>query len=887
MVCCPTILKNGFICGLFLKPKLTKVRENWSKILIIDPISKTEVLKRASVFLSFFRLNANAIEKILSQNSCNLYIFFYVMTNKPYVISIVLIINLIQLTYAQSHLRLWYRQPASIWEASLPLGNGRLGAMPDGGILEENIVLNDITLWSGGPQDADDPEAIKYLPKIRQLLFEGKNDEAEALMYETFVSKGPGSGQGQGADVPYGSYQVLGNLHLRFDYGVNSSQMQLTQYQRELSLDSAIARSSYTINGVNYTREYFTSFADDVIMIRLSADHPGKLNLTVGLDRPERYHTTVEGEELVMRGQLNNGTGGRGMRYITKVWLKPEGGKLVAGDSTLQLQQANSVILYVSATTDYQEAEFEEKASHLLENALQRSYATQKEDHIRAFQSLFHGVHLELGMNPTADTLPTDERLKAFAKNPDDPGLAALYFQYGRYLLISSTRPGLLPPNLQGLWANTIQTPWNGDYHLDINIQMNHWPLNVTNLPMLNDPFYQLVKSLVEPGEKTARVYYQGDGWVAHVITNIWGYTSPGEHPSWGATNSGSGWLCHMLWRHYAFTLDTAYLQKIYPILKGSAEFYLSTMVEYPKHGWLVTAPSNSPENAFRLPNGKTAHVVIGPTVDNQIIRALFSHVINASQMLDVDQGLREELEKAKAKLPPNQIGEDGRLMEWLQEYEEADPHHRHVSHLWGLHPGNEITPARTPELAQAAEATLEKRGDKSTGWSLAWKINFWARLGDGDRAFKLLQSLLEPTVYQGFNMTDGGGTYPNLFCAHPPFQIDGNFGGTAGIAEMLVQSHAGYIQFLPALPAQWKGGYYEGLCVRGGGVVSAKWENSKLQQASLQANVSNIFDIQVPDNAKSVEINIDQVSNKKIVQDGFIEIKLKKGQVATFSFIY
>lgn len=804
-----------------------------------------------------------------------------------FLISLVGLLTCSSTNEKKSPLRLWYRQPASVWEASLPLGNGRLGAMPDGGILNENIVLNDITLWSGGPQDADDPEAVQYLPEIRQLLFEGKNDEAEALMYQTFVSKGPGSGQGKGADVPYGSYQILGNLHLGLDYGIDSSLMKATHYQRELSLDSAVASCSYTINGVNYKREYFTSFADDVIIIRLAADQPGKLNFTVGLDRPERFTTSVEGEELVMRGQLNNGTDGNGMRYITKVKLKPEGGKLIMGDSTLHLQQASAATLYISAATDYKETDFEKKASDLLRKAIQQSYETQKAEHIRAFQPLFQRVNLDLGINPKADTLPTDERLEFFTRNPDDPGLAALYFQYGRYLLISSTRPGLLPPNLQGLWANTIQTPWNGDYHLDINIQMNHWPLNVTNLPMLNQPFYALVNGLVEPGEKTARVYYRGDGWVAHVITNIWGYTSPGEHPSWGATNSGSGWLCHMLWRHYTFTQDTAYLQKIYPIIKGSAEFYLSTMVKYPEYGWLVTAPSNSPENAFRLPNGETAHVAIAPTVDNQIIRALFSHVISASQILDKDENFRKELEIAKEQLPPNQIGNDGRLMEWLKEYEEVEPHHRHVSHLWGLYPGNEITPSGTPELAKAAEATLEKRGDKSTGWSLAWKINFWARLGDGNRAFQLLQNLLKPTVYQGFNMTDGGGTYPNLFCAHPPFQIDGNFGGTAGIAEMLVQSHAGYIQFLPALPKQWKSGNYQGLCVRGGGVVGAKWENSKLQEASLQANVSNTFQVQVPEDIKIVKVSIDQGSREEIAQDGLIKVELKKDQKASLSFIY
>ena len=809
------------------------------------------------------------------------------MTCKISLLSFFLSINFITISFAQSVNRLWYRQAASLWEATLPLGNGRLGAMPDGHVWDENIVLNDITLWSGGPQDADDPNAIQYLPEIRQLLLAGKNDEAEELMYKTFVSKGPGSGQGHGADVPYGSYQILGNLHLKFDEGVDTAGVQATDYTRALSLDSAIASCRYTIQGVHYTREYFSSFADDVIVIRLAADQPGKLNLSLQLNRPEKYRTTLEGKTLVMRGQLNNGTDGKGMRYVTKVRMKPEGGSLIAADSTLRLQQANAVILYVSAATDYQDPDFEKKASDLLEKSAQKSYEALKSDHIQAFQLLFQRTHLELGMNPETSGLPTDERLEAFEKNPDDPGLAALYFQFGRYLLISSTRPGLLPPNLQGLWANTIDTPWNGDYHLDINIQMNHWPLDVTNLPMLNQPFFALVKSLVEPGEKTAQVYYHGKGWVAHVITNIWGYTSPGEHPSWGATNSGSGWLCQMLWRHYAFTQDTAYLRALYPIIKGSAEFYLSTLVAYPEHGWLVTAPSNSPENAFRLPDGKTAHVAVSPTIDNQIIRELFTHVIAASEMLKVDEDLRSKLEKARAKLPPNQIGQDGRLMEWLKPYEEVEIHHRHVSHLWGLYPGNEITLSGTPALAKAVAVSLEKRGDQGTGWSLAWKINLWARLGDGDRAFQLLRNLLKPTVHEGFNMSDGGGTYPNLFCAHPPFQIDGNFGGTAGIAEMLVQSHAGFIQFLPALPEKWKDGKYEGLCVRGGGVVNARWENHQLQQASVQANVDHTFKVKVSEDTKSVQVKIDQTTTEKKAEGGLIEIDLKKGQQASLTFVY
>jgi len=787
---------------------------------------------------------------------------------------------------AQQNLRLWYNHPANAWEECVPLGNGRLGAMPDGGVINENIVLNDITLWSGSQQDADKEGAVKYLPEIRKLIFEGKNAEAEALVNSAFICKGAGSGNGNGANVPYGSYQVLGNLHLTYNYKMDTALVKPGNYTRELSLDSAIAKCSYQLNGVNYNREYFTSFSDDVTIIRLTADELGKINFALSLDRPERYRTTVHNNELQMEGQLNNGTDGYGMRYLTRVRVKNDGGKLIAGDSLLRVQDANSVIIYISSATDFKQVSFKQKSLLLLNAAINKSYQTVKAAHIKTYQNLFHRASLFLeNKNAEQAALPTNERLIAFAENPSDNGLPVLYFNYGRYLLISSTRAGLLPPNLQGLWANTIQTPWNGDYHLDINIQMNHWPLNVTNLPMLNEPFYSLINGLVKPGEKTAKIYYGGKGWVAHVITNVWGYTSPGESASWGATNSGSGWLCEMLWRHYLFTLDEDYLRKIYPVIKGSAEFYLSTLVKDPNNGWLVTAPSNSPENAFRLPNGKEAHVCAGPSIDNQIIRELFSHVIDASKTLNKDGALRQQLVTAKNQLPPNQIDKNGRLMEWLQPYEETEPQHRHVSPLWGMYPGNEIISEGTPQLAEAAKALLIRRGDISTGWSLAWKINLWARLKDGNHAFSLIKDLLRPTAQKGFNMVNGGGTYPNLFDAHPPFQIDGNFGGTAGIAEMLLQTHEGYIDFLPALPEQWADGNFRGLCVRGGGIVDLKWENHQIKSSQLTATVNNHFKIKIPEYVKQVKLRYKNKITILQPSDGFINVALQKGEKAIIQY--
>ncbi|HEX5554440.1 MAG TPA: glycoside hydrolase family 95 protein [Chitinophagaceae bacterium] len=788
--------------------------------------------------------------------------------------------------HGQGNLRLWYKHPAKTWQECIPLGNGRLGAMPDGGIVNENIVLNDITLWSGAPQDANREGAAAHLPEIRKLLFEGKNAEAEALVNKVFICKGAGSGSGSGANVPYGSYQVLGNLRLRYDYRMDTSLIKPRNYVRELSLDSAVAACSYELNGVRYHRTYFASFSGDVIMMRISADQPGKINLTLSINRPERYQTTVHGDELDMSGQLNNGADGRGMRYLTRIGMKPTGGKLVTGDSTLQIKGADAVVIYISSGTDFRGFSFKEKTRTLLSAAMEKPYENALADHIKAYRHLFDRVGLSLDNQSSKQAaLPTDERLVAFAKDPSDNGLPVLYFQYGRYLLISSTRADLLPPNLQGLWANTIQTPWNGDYHLDINIEMNHWLLDVTNLPMLNRPFYTLVKGLVKPGERTAKVYYDGKGWVAHAITNVWGYTAPGESASWGATNSGSGWMCEVLWQHYAFSHDKAYLEKIYPILKGSAEFYLSTLVKDPHNGWLVTAPSNSPENAFRLPDGKIAHVCVGPTIDNQIIRELFSHVIDASAILKADAAFSEQLLKAKRQLPPNQIDQHGRLMEWLKPFTEVEPHHRHMSPLWGLYPGNEIDVVKTPQVAKAAKALLIRRGDISTGWSLAWKINLWARLKDGNHAFKLVKDLLRPTAQKGYNMVNGGGTYPNLFDAHPPFQIDGNFGGTAGIAEMLLQSQAGYIELLPALPDRWPSGHFRGLCIRGGAEVDATWQDHQVKTAHLSATATGRFKIKVPGYVKKIEMIRKGQTTLLHSADGFVAVALKKGTSVKFLF--
>ncbi len=536
-----------------------------------------------------------------------------------------------------------------------------------------------------------------------------------------------------------------------------------------------------------------------------------------------------------MEGQLENGTDGKGMEYQALVGVKTRGGRVNAENNTLVVEGATTAEVYLSAGTSYKNPGFRSQVREKLDLAFNDDYKSLKKAHQLAYKTLFDRVELNLPVNPEREALPTPERLVAFAENDNDNGLVNLYFQFGRYLLISSAHAGLLPPNLQGLWSNTIHTPWNGDYHLNINVQMNHWPAEITNLPELHKPLIELTKSLVGPGEKTAGVFYNADGWVAHMMTNVWGFTAPGEHPSWGATNTGGAWLCAHLWEHFDYNRDTAYLREIYPVLKGASQFFLSMLVEEPTHGWLVTAPTTSPENAFLMPGtGKPVNICMGSTMDNQLIRELFGNTMAAAKILAMDDSLINQLAGASAKLPPNRIGSDGRLMEWLEEYEEEDPHHRHTSHLYGLHPGNQITPEQTPELAEAARKSLERRGDGGTGWSRAWKVNFWARLHDGNHAFTLLKNLLEPAFDTGFNYSNKGGTYPNLFCAHPPFQMDGNWGGCAGIAEMFLQSHAGFIHIIPALPDAFSKGSFSGLRARGGVTVSASWKDKKLTTATL-----------------------------------------------------
>lgn len=751
---------------------------------------------------------------------------------------------------------IWFDEPAIAWEETLPLGNGRLGMMPDGGIGTEKIVLNDITMWGGCEFDYSNPDAAESLPEIRELLLQGKNAEAQNVMYERFVPKKQTNGG------TYGCYQTLGTLEIEHSYPNQESDIE--RYRRQLDLRTATACSSFEKDGITYERKQYVSMPYDVSVIELSASEKAAVNSIVKLERKGcTSHETIGNDMIEILGNLDSGTEKPGMRYAlyAKIITCGKNATASASEGRIEIQKADKAWIVISASTDYFKRDnYKNEAQTLLEvfcSRLEGHPADARKLHEEAIGShreLYDRASLSFskGAMSGSEFMPTDERLQAYKDGAIDNCLAALYYNFGRYLLIGSSRQGCLPPNLQGLWADGYQTPWDGDYHTNINVQMNHWIAGPGNLPELQEPLIDLVMRLIPSGEKSAKDFYGPDakGWVQHMKTNVWNYTAPGGHPAWGATNTGGAWLCAHLWDQYEFTGDKEHLNRVYPALKGASEFFLSTMIREPKNGYLVTGPTSSPENEF-ICDGERVSVCMGPTMDNQLVRELFSNTVAAAEILDRNDSLTDSLKTALTELAPHQISDEGYLMEWLEDYQENDVRHRHVSHLYGLHPSNQISPSRTPELAEACRVTLNRRGDEATGWSRAWKINFWARLGDGDRALKLFRSLLYPAYIDEAKVNHVSGTYPNLFCAHPPFQIDGNFGGAAGIAEMLVQSHEGFINILPALPGEWSDGELKGFLTRGGASIDMQWKDGKLESLTVTGGWRPEIKIQLPDGRK------------------------------------